>query len=157
MTPVPGKSQEDGFTPGPWFVDAKALGIWCNSAKGGHTKIFDVRGWGYLTGQGHGALGLDAETATKIQHANAAVAAAAPDLLEALETLEAFYERKNEDSFDHFERIADWFYKETGYLRPGKDCFLHEREVREAAWTKWRAEKLAKARAAIAKARKVSP
>ena len=33
--------------------------------------LFAVRGWGYLTGKGHGALGLSNEQATAIQKANA--------------------------------------------------------------------------------------
>ena len=31
------------------------------------TMVIDLRGWGYLTGKGHGALGLDQDTATKVQ------------------------------------------------------------------------------------------
>jgi len=32
-----------------------------------HAKVLDMRGWGYLTGGGHGALGLSQEDASKIQ------------------------------------------------------------------------------------------
>lgn len=31
--------------------------------------VFDLRSWGYLTGKGHAALGLDEETASKAQDA----------------------------------------------------------------------------------------
>jgi len=55
---------------GPWSRDVVGLGIWCPSRRGGETKIFDIRGWGYLTGHGHGALGLPSEEATAIQKAN---------------------------------------------------------------------------------------
>jgi hypothetical protein len=51
----------------PWSVDQHGLGIWCASLKGGETKIIDIRGWGYLTGQGHGALGLSGTEAMAIQ------------------------------------------------------------------------------------------
>lgn len=72
-------------TPGPWAVGYRGLDIVCVNEKiGGTAKLFDVRGWGYLTGHGHGALGLDAATAEKIQKANATLAAAAPDLLQHL-------------------------------------------------------------------------
>ena len=41
--------------------------VWAPSLKGGQTRIIDVRGWGYLTGGGHGALGLDGDTAVAQQ------------------------------------------------------------------------------------------
>lgn len=47
----------------PWARDEHALGIWAPSERGGETKFLDVRGWGYLTGHGHGALGLSADEA----------------------------------------------------------------------------------------------
>ncbi len=80
-------------SPGPWMVGYRGMDVGCENAKiGGYTKLFDVRGWGYLTGFGHGALGLPPEEATKIQMANATLAAAAPELLGALEALlEAYY------------------------------------------------------------------
>lgn len=42
---------------GPFSVD-RAGYVWCESAKGGRTVFANVRGWGYLTGKGSGALGL---------------------------------------------------------------------------------------------------
>ena len=41
----------------PFSTDRAGM-IWARSAKGGRTRIADIRGWGYLTGQGSGALGL---------------------------------------------------------------------------------------------------
>lgn len=41
--------------------------IWGRSEKGGLTVIANIRGWGYLTGQGHGALGMNDATATARQ------------------------------------------------------------------------------------------
>ena len=40
--------------------------IWGRSEKGGYTLIAQIRGWGYLTGQGAGALGMnDAAAASR--------------------------------------------------------------------------------------------
>lgn len=74
------------FTAGPWVVGYKSLtvGIPENAKIGGFEKLFDVRGWGYFTGLGHGALGMSAEDATTIQNANAHLIAAAPELYESL-------------------------------------------------------------------------
>lgn len=48
-----------------------------DSPKGGDVKLFDVRGWGFYTGKGHGALGLSETEARAKQDANADFAAAA--------------------------------------------------------------------------------
>lgn len=52
-----------------------------------------------------------------------------------------------DDPLGTFEDIADWFRRETGYMRPGKsepmECSYgedRERE-REKAWNDWRMEK----------------
>lgn len=60
-----------GPTPGPWIADYMGGCIGCENAKiGGFAKLFDVRGWGYLTGNGHGALGLSHEEGAAVQNAN---------------------------------------------------------------------------------------
>lgn len=44
------------------------------------------------------------------------------------------------DPLKTFEDIADWFYRDTGYLRPGKSEPLEcgdRTEEREAAWKEW--------------------
>lgn len=85
---------ESKHTPGPWRVGYRALSIYAENAKiGGEAKLFDVRGWGYLTGNGHGGLGLPDAEAIAIQTANANLAAAAPDLLAALEFTRAEFDR----------------------------------------------------------------
>ncbi|PRA53847.1 hypothetical protein CQ062_13595 [Ochrobactrum sp. MYb68] len=74
------------FTPGPWSVGHLGSSIVCVNAKiGGEAKLFDIRGWGYFTGKGHGALGLSDEDAVAIQAANANLASASPELYESLE------------------------------------------------------------------------
>lgn len=71
-------------SPAPWKMDEQADKIWATDAKGAF-PVFDIRGWGHLTGKGHGALGLNQTTALEIQKANGRVAAAAPELLSGLE------------------------------------------------------------------------
>ncbi len=45
-----------------------------------------------------------------------------------------------DDPLGTFEDIGDWFYRDTGYLRPGKseplECGGRDEE-RQAAWAKW--------------------
>lgn len=55
--------------PSDWRYENRSASIVCPSAKGGERTIIDMRGWGYLTGKGHRALGLDSETAGKEQDA----------------------------------------------------------------------------------------
>lgn len=73
------------FTPGPWVVGYLKgdVGVADDGKTGGYAKLFDVRGWGYLTGKGHGGLGLSEGEARVIQDANAHLIAAAPELYEA--------------------------------------------------------------------------
>jgi hypothetical protein len=72
--------------PGEWTCDNAGY-IWADSLKGGRTHMIDVRGWGYLTGRGSGALALDNDTASRLQDELGRLIASAPDLLEALEDL----------------------------------------------------------------------
>ena len=69
--------------PGQWTCDNAGY-IWADSLKGGKTHMIDVRGWGYLTGRGHGALALDSADAERLQDQLGALLCAAPDLLAAL-------------------------------------------------------------------------
>lgn len=87
-------TDESKHLPGPWRVGYKSLHVFADNTKiGGDAMVCEIRGWGYLTGNGHGALGLDPAEAAKIQDANARLIAAAPDMLNALrvayETLSA--------------------------------------------------------------------
>lgn len=91
---------EAKFTPGPWVVGYKSLtvGIPENAKIGGFEKLFDVRGWGYFTGLGHGALRMSAEDAIAIQDANAHLIAAAPELYEASEPFDELATQQAVDS-----------------------------------------------------------
>lgn len=54
----------------PFRYDARMQKIWGKNAKiGGDNPVLDVRAWGYLTGGGHGALGLHPQEASRQQDA----------------------------------------------------------------------------------------
>jgi len=80
------------------------------------------------------------------------VYAAAPELVEALKGIEAFFARPGESSTEAYERIAEEFYQETLYVAPGKDCRKYDRAVRQPIYDAWVQDRLAKARAALGKA-----
>jgi hypothetical protein len=73
-------------------------------------------------------------------------------VLEALRGIEVLYRRPDEGWDECFERVAEVFHAETGYLRPGKDCRIHDDAVRTQAWDQWTAAKIAAMREAIEKA-----
>ena len=58
-------------TPTPWRANTASYDIYADNVPKGPMKVADIRGWGYLTGKGHGALGLSYEEASQIQQANA--------------------------------------------------------------------------------------
>ena len=84
------KEGKTAHTPGPWEVQGDADRVVAHDHIGAF-PICDIRGWGHLTCKG--ALGRDPCDALDIQRANAALIAAAPDLLKALEDLSERYER----------------------------------------------------------------
>jgi hypothetical protein len=71
---------------GEWRADAYGLTqIWGDSLKGGDTMLAQVRGWGYLTGGGSGALGLSEEDGMAAQKAwGDFIAAANPSAIKEL-------------------------------------------------------------------------
>lgn len=92
-------------TPGPWQVGYNFMDVGCVNAKiGGHAKLFDVRGWGYLTGNGHGGLGMNPDHAFEVQKANARLAAAAPELLNALKDI--LFEDSNKSEVDRLATLV---------------------------------------------------
>lgn len=71
-------------TPGPWKVSQPSYWIDApNCCDRGPMHVADARGWGHLTGKGHGAHGMEHKAAIAIQEANARLIAAAPELLDA--------------------------------------------------------------------------
>jgi hypothetical protein len=57
--------------PAPWRVDPHSFSIYAQDVPKGPARVADMRGWGYLTGKGHGALGLPEALAIETQKANA--------------------------------------------------------------------------------------
>lgn len=83
--------------PGQWTCDNAGY-IWADGLKGGRTHMIDVRGWGYLTGRGMGALGLDNVTASRLQDELGALLCAAPDLLAACQAWSRGFGNEAEES-----------------------------------------------------------
>lgn len=80
------KGLKEKALEGKWSVDPMHIGVWLDNS-----KMFDVRGWGKLTGKGVAGLGLSDEEAMDIQKANAELVAeslnALPHLLKEIEVL----------------------------------------------------------------------
>lgn len=79
--------------PAPWDVDRLTATVYATDVPKGPARVADMRGWGYLTGKGHGALSLSEDEAIDIQRANAEhiikCVNSHPDLVKALETAAA--------------------------------------------------------------------
>ena len=80
--------------------------------------MIDVRGWGYLTGGGSGALGLDADTASRLQDELGRLIASAPDLLEACQEALTYCEHLKSSMFgvepSHADQLRAAIRKATG-------------------------------------------
>lgn len=63
---------------------------------------------------------------------------AAEQMAEALEAAEAVWRRAGEGHSAHFERMAEKFYAETGFIAPGRSVPLemggYNEDERQAAW-----------------------
>lgn len=70
---------EPKFTPGPWKYDSQGGYIFANGM-----MVAELRGWGYLTGNGGHAKGLSADEAEKVMDANGALLEVAPKMYELL-------------------------------------------------------------------------
>lgn len=116
-----------GHTPTPWVVRGSEV----VSFAGGRYRAADC--------DDHKAYTIDhegkANAALIVRAVNAHAA-----LVEALEACAADYINP-QDVLANWEHIADRFYRETGYLRPGKDPAYRvdsaTYEERIASWNKW--------------------
>ena len=87
--------------------------------------------------------------ASALDAAHARGAAERDELVKALDGLLMLFKQPDEDSLEQFERVADAFYQETGFLRPGKDCRRDDPEIRQEQWDKWFEDKILTARATL--------
>lgn len=89
-------------TSTPWRVDEPGLWIVADNVPKGPMHVADVRGWGYLTGAGYGALGLKSGDALAIQRANAAFIVRAVNahnaLVDALKEAQPFIDNAPTDT-----------------------------------------------------------
>jgi hypothetical protein len=74
---------------------------------------------------------------------------------DALSDLLFLFRREDENSLDHFERVAERFHTETGMLRPGKSqpdeyCGTPTDEERQVAYSNWHRGFIDRAREALA-------
>jgi hypothetical protein len=69
---LPSQPMTATHTPTPWRSCPHSQDIYADDVPKGPMRVADIRGWGYLTGKGHGALGLSDEVALATQKANAA-------------------------------------------------------------------------------------
>jgi hypothetical protein len=96
---------------------------------------------------------VSAEAYRKLAYEHALLQSNNEQLREALLGLLCLFSAPDEDSLDHWERVAELFRKETGFLRPGKDqaaaAYGPSDEQRQEAWRKWYETKVANAFAAI--------
>jgi hypothetical protein len=142
MTPTPEQERSReaaGYTPGPWI----------------YTRNPENTRW-IIDGAPARAIACTAGYEPN-NEANALLIAAAPELLEALEQLADVFAYDGEDSMYRFERLAEMFRKDTGYLAPGKDpgmasCQPDGEELRRI-YDGWFNAKVQRARTAIRKAR----
>lgn len=74
-------------------------------------------------------------------------------LVEALTDLAAW--ATDPDDSTQFDRIADEFFRETGFMRPGKDVAAAMIQDREEAWAAWETWRTNRARLLLANARAV--
>lgn len=70
--------------PTPWRVEPYSFSIYADNVPKGPARVADMRGWGYLTGKGHGALALSDDKGVAIQKANAEFIVKAVNSHEAL-------------------------------------------------------------------------
>lgn len=135
----------DGVQGGPWKFQSRIGYVLAPSAKGGdfhlsdrvgldddHVQVMRVRGWGYYTGGGHGALGLSPEVAANIQNRTGEhVARCHPDnilrLLDALASLRAEKEelrRERDEARAMLEECAV-ARDASGFLGTVPECIAH--------------------------------
>jgi hypothetical protein len=144
----------EGVQGGPWKLDEFACYVWAPSEKGGdfplmdepgeHGRVVELRGWGYYTGNGHGALGLDPDEAKRRQRLTGEhVAHCDPDTVRSLCTLalSAIASRQPVEwqTIDTAPKIEDRFilirFEHENYAYASPEDKHRWEEVCPAQWT----------------------
>lgn len=102
-------------TPGPWTYDHRSG--WINAdhcCERGAMHVADIRGWGHLTGKGHGAHGMTTDEGIAIQAANARAITAVPDFMEAAALMTASEQSGGDLWWKGFEMLKAAFLKAGG-------------------------------------------
>lgn len=128
-------------TPGPWSIEWKGGSYNANGTS--------CIAWVTAPGTNIADVCYSGDMTNERAEANARLISDSPKLLESLASLELFFARPGEGATAHFDRVAESFHRQTGYLRPGKDCVVDSYEVRKEAWDEWVAGKLSAARALL--------
>jgi hypothetical protein len=123
-----------GFTPGPWNV-RRGTFVYAGIPE---VLISEVFPYAHIE-ESKGSY--DRAEA----NANADLIAAAPDMYEAITSALEWMHDPEADALEQFERIGQLFYKDTGYLRPGKSYPMdsHVPEDCEKVWAAWRNQRQA--------------
>ena len=139
-------------TPGPWKFEP-------DMRVDEHARPFDpekeyLAGWNVTNGETE-IVGIEGIIPGGEAEANARLIAAAPDLLAALTELADVFAQDGERPGARFDRLATMFYKDTGYLAPGKDVSEFGPDQPDgpallAIYDAWYLGKVTRARAAIA-------
>lgn len=142
-------------TPLPWTVEGPTLSIVSTcEIKGDRFHVADMRGWGHLTGKGHGALGLEYAVAVKIQEANADLIVRAVNnhgaLVKALEDLLATF-KSHVDGRDLLDELHP---RKTIDIKVRVDA---RERWHEGDWLSNVRDAVRPARIALAKAKETTP
>ena len=86
------ESQLDIFMDGPWRYDLMGCLVYAGDPDDMVSIVANIRGHGFLTGEGHGALGLPEETAVAIQDKIGRRISKVPDMLKVLSDIFTRYE-----------------------------------------------------------------
>ena len=85
------RNKLDMFTDGQWYYDPLANSVCAGYPDDMISLVADIRGHGFLTGGGHGALGLPYEKACDIQDIIGRRIAKVPDMLKVLHDISTRY------------------------------------------------------------------
>lgn len=118
-----------------WFASGNGLSVNATNAKiRGKKPICDIRGWGYLTGEGYGALGLSEKEAIAVQRAIADyIASANPATILALVARIRELEADNKDFLDQISaQTESVLYKELQEALARNNALFAENEALKA-------------------------